>query len=44
MMKEQEGLGGISEIIANRAQRYSVNIHPEGNHNSSLIKSLQDVI
>jgi hypothetical protein len=44
IMKEQEGLGGVSEIIRNRSQRCSVNIQPEGNHNNSLIKSLQDVI
>jgi hypothetical protein len=40
MMKEEEGLGGVSKIIGNRAQRLSVNIQPEGNYNNSLIKSL----
>jgi len=44
MMKEQEGLGGVSQIIGKRAQRLLVNIQPEGNYNNSLIKSLQDVI
>jgi hypothetical protein len=44
MMKEQEGLGRVSEIIGKRVQRLSVNIQPKGNHNNSLIKSLQNVI
>jgi hypothetical protein len=44
MVKEQEDLGGVSEIIGNRAQGLSVNIQPEGNHNNSLIKSLRDAI
>ena len=44
MMKEQEDLGAVSEIIGNRVQRLSVNIQPEGNDKNILIKSLQDVI